>query len=220
MAIKYIDPYKKSPLDFLSFTLYFGMMFLALPTLALCTLGTFILAYFGHDTESTKLCVMFAFLFIIPILIYKKIGMSYKKRTLSIVNSFRSDLAFDPTPEHEFFGHDVYLGVDTNRGTIVYIAHPSSNFFTKDVLLVAFDNTSWSSIELINSTIPAIKINTKTPDIPHVTFTGKQARRIFDMINAMRSKNYQYDVSNPGYVEYKAEQAATTHGLNLILPRP
>ncbi|ECE0486568.1 hypothetical protein KX75_20605 [Salmonella enterica subsp. enterica] len=220
MTIKYIDPYKKSPWDFFSFIIYFGMMFLAIPTLALCTLGTFILAYFGHDPEGTRLCILFAVLFIIPIIIYKKIGVSYKKRALAIIKSFRSDLAFDPLPEHEFFGHDVYLGIDTQRGTIVYIAHPNSNFFIKDVLLMAFDNNSWRSIELINSTVPAIRINTNTPDIPHVTFTGKKARRIYDMISAMRSKNYQYDVSNPGYVEYKAEQAATEHGFNLILPRP
>lgn len=219
MAIKHSDPYRKTILDYVTFVMYFSIMFFGIPTLLFYMLVTFSVAFWGGQSRAYTPFILLTLTLIAIIFIYKQIGHTYKKRTNALIKNFRCDLAFDPIPENEFYGHDEYIGIDTSRGTIVYIAHPRSNIFSKDVLLMAFDSSNWKSIELTRTTIPSVTIRTNASDIPHVTFTNRKAPRIFDMIDSMRGKNYQYDVSNPGYVEYKAEQAAADHGFNLILPR-
>ncbi|ECH4667713.1 hypothetical protein FPT51_19170 [Salmonella enterica] len=217
MAVKHVDPYEKTLLDKMMFIIYFLMIFFGFPTLAFYAICNFISQYYGYSKYGYSLGTLLSIVFIAIILTYRYTVKSYKTRTNILIDSFRSDLAFEPTPECEFYTQREYIGIDTKRGTIVYIGHPHD--LSKDVFLMAFDNNNWRRAELINSTIPAVRIYTNYPNIPYITFTGKKAPRIFDIISAMRGKNYQYDVSNPGYVEYKAEQAANEHGFNLILPR-
>lgn len=222
MSIKYIDPYKTTFSYNVSMFFFIIFCIVGLPSLVIYTLLSFCYAEFSGEANTSD-WLYFSFYFIslaasVGIMIYTNIR--HRKNLNGILTRLKSNLAYDPRPSDEYYGFNkvTYMGVDTQKGTILYIAHVdrTGNIFTKDMLIMGFDTSNWRNIELKGN---SIKIYTKTPDIPFIEFSHKHASHLFETISAMKGRTYEYELNAPGYIEHMAKQITEKMGLNLILPR-
>ncbi|MCS2151264.1 plasmid IncI1-type surface exclusion protein ExcA [Scandinavium goeteborgense] len=112
-----------------------------------------------------------------------------------------------------------YLGLDTRKGTLLYINHPDTTifnfFFPRDVRVMGFGMYDWKSIEVEGN---KLTIYTGNPELPTVAITTSKAGEMLEKINAMRNQNWSYEYNIPGCVELQAQNIAERNGINLVLP--
>ncbi|UJT80899.1 plasmid IncI1-type surface exclusion protein ExcA (plasmid) [Edwardsiella piscicida] len=112
-----------------------------------------------------------------------------------------------------------YLGIDTKKGTLLYINHPDTTifnfFFPRDVRVMGFGMYDWKSIEVEGK---KLTIYTSNPELPSVSINTGKAEQLLEKINAMRSQSWIYEYSIPGCVENQAPKIAERNGINLVLP--
>ena len=220
MSIKYVDPYKTTFSYNISVIIFIIFCFIGLPGAFIYSLMAWIVALNRGLVSDWIWLLFYTTLLISFISIIVFTNIRHRKNLNGILTRLKSNLAYDPRPSDEYYGFNkvTYMGVDTQKGTILYIAHVdrTGNIFTKDMLIMGFDTSNWRNIELKGN---SIKIYTKTPDIPFIEFSHKHASHLFETISAMKGRTYEYELNAPGYIEHMAKQITKKMGLNLILPR-
>lgn len=147
----------------------------------------------------------------------------YKQRRnlKAFSNFFRESGLNTPSPQNIAMNRTGwgYLGLDTQKGTILYISHPETSilnfFFPRDVRVMGFGMYDWKSVELEGN---KLTIYTGNPELPTVSITSGKAAMLYEKINAIRHQQWKYEYDVPGCVELQAKKIAEANGLNLVLP--
>lgn len=224
MTVIYVDPYENKTSVAIK-NVFFGLACIAgIPFFLLLLIISTCMVLFS--SESAYVSAGWEYLLLSSIGLIVLIGpMIYscnrnKKHLNKILSSIKSPSFYNPRESDEisYFSNSAYLGIDTQRGIIVYINHVDNHGlkFPTDMLIMGFDANNWKNIELQGSTL---KIYTGKPDIPFIGIQHSKAPLLFDKISAIHGKTFNYEYSAPGYIEHKAKQITEKMGLNLILPR-
>ena len=141
----------------------------------------------------------------------------YKKNIITVLDAVKMEGVFEPSPNDEQFGFFQYnyFGVDTMHGTFVYIGNVNerSKLFSENMLVAGFDMHNWRSLELKGN---ELTINMNDPRLPYINVINKNTPILYEKLNAMRNRHYDYPHSFPNWVDFKASQAAEELGQNLI----
>ena len=220
MSVKYVDPYRTTFSYNISVVIFIIFCFIGIPGSFIYSLMAWVVALNRGLVSDWAWLLFYTTVLISFIGIIIFTNLRHRRNLNGILSRLKSNLAYDPRSSDEYFGFNkvTYMGVDTQKGTILYIAHVdrTGNIFTRDMLIMGFDTSNWRNIELKGN---SIKIYTKTPDIPFIEFSHKHASHLFETISAMKGRTYEYELSAPGYIEHMAKKITEDMGLNLILPR-
>ena len=219
MATIHVNPYQKTiPQGIVFVSMYTGII-LGIPCLL------FYCAAITAITISSGLTPINIFLLLVTdgvlfLLIAWYILHSQKnKRDINRILKAIKCQEFNPLPDDEAFElqHSAYLGIDTRKGSIVYITRLNRHGFRpyKEVLVMGFDMNNISGYEFSGK---KFTIHTRDVDIPKIVFTSQKAQTFFDKLNIMRRQPFDYPYDVPGYVEYKAEQVTGEMGIDLVVP--
>lgn len=127
-------------------------------------------------------------MFIILPLSFRYISIKVRDKRLHKISSLlKSDLRFSPQANHEIFSASKgkYLGIDTKRGTILYV-----HMLKKGVIdVVGLNMGSWTNVELEGS---ALRIYIPDPDLPMLSITAPPAvaSNLYNTLGAMSHKAY------------------------------
>jgi len=125
-------------------------------------------------------------LFIILPLSFRYISIKARNKKLHEISSLlKSDSRFSPQANHEIFSASKgkYLGIDTKRGTILYV-----HLLKKGVIdVVGLNMGSWTNVELEGS---ALRIYIPDPDLPMLSITAPPAvaSNLYNTLGAMSHK--------------------------------
>lgn len=224
MAIVHVDPYEKNISQGIQFTLTYVGLFLGMPCLLFyCFFSTLILLFSSHRNVDDITVMLFWVPDIILITLcigYFIISRRNKKTLLKYISEAKCAL-FSPDRGNEGFElqNSGYFGLDIHSGTAYYITRVNRFGFrpSKEMLVLGFDMKSIYSFELQGSNLT---LKTHNPEIPFITVRLWKARMIFEKLQAMSRRHYDYEYSFPGYAELKAKKVTEELGLDLILPRP
>ncbi|MEB8059264.1 plasmid IncI1-type surface exclusion protein ExcA [Pseudomonas fulva] len=109
------------------------------------------------------------------------IGVLNSRRLLKrVVAAIRDPEVFDPDPSFEMFheGDCKYLGIDVERGTILYVHKVRKD----EVGIVPLTMNDWTTREVAGRTF---RLFTKLPWIPRIEMQTPLADRWFDTLGAM-----------------------------------
>jgi len=159
----------------------------------------------------------------VPVAVFAIIYSIWKQRRniKAFTSFFQESELCAPSPQNIAMNRTGwgYLGVDTKKGTLLYINHPNTTifnfFFPRDVRVMGFGMYDWKSIEVEGN---KLTIYTGNPELPSVSITTGKAGQMLEKINAMRNQNWNYEYNIPGCVEDQAPKIAERNGLNLVLP--
>lgn len=223
MTVKYIDTYSKNWSVAVTGVLSFAYCIFILPFhIPLAIYST--INYqdmMGTRFLSDKIITLLSLSVPIALLL---IGYSIRRQRKNIkafTSFFRESELCDPSPQN--IARDRtgwgFLGLDTKKGTLLYINHPDTTifnfFFPRDVRVMGFGMYDWKSIEVEGNTL---RIFTGNPELPSVAIVTSKASQFLEKINAMRNQNWNYEYNIPGCVEIQAEKIAERNGINLVLP--
>lgn len=127
-------------------------------------------------------------MFIILPLSFRYISIKARDKKLHKISSLlKSDSRFSPQANHEIFSASKgkYLGIDTKRGTILYV-----HMLKKGVIdVVGLNMGSWTNVELEGS---ALRIYIPDPDLPMLSITAPPAvaSNLYNTLGAMSHKAY------------------------------
>lgn len=173
---------------------------------AAITLIVFFGAPFRHEIyPSDYFLLAMLWMFIILPLGFRYISIKMRrKKLLHIVDFLKSDRRFNPTANHEVFSaaKGKYLGIDTKRGTILYV-----HMFKKGVVdVIGMTMNTWTNTELEGS---AIRIYTLDPDLPMLSITAPPAvvSNLYDTLGAMRHQSYSEPCPDEPWTLHVARQS-------------
>ncbi|MGR7464149.1 plasmid IncI1-type surface exclusion protein ExcA [Klebsiella aerogenes] len=224
MAVVHVDPYEKNISQGIAFTIRYTALIIGAP----CLLLTCLLTTAGLFASSNKnLDPLLTLIFWLPNILLIALCAGYiiiSRRNKALLARFIGETKcalFTPERGNECFEsqHTAYFGLDIHSGTAYYISKVNRfGFrFSKEMLVMGFDMKSMYSFELQGNRLTII---THEPDIPSITIQSWKARMLFEKLQAMSRRHYNYEYSFPGYAELKAKKVTEELGLDLILPRP
>jgi hypothetical protein len=224
MTVKHIDTYGKNWSVASVGVLSFGYLIFVLP-FHLGLAGWFYAmkdnARYGIRPQDQPLVFfIWASLAIAFVLVAYSISKQ-RKNIKAFISFFRESELCAPSPQNIAMNRTGwgYLGLDTRKGTLLYINHPDTTifnfFFPRDVRVMGFGMYDWKSIEVEGN---KLTIYTGNPELPTVAITTGKAGEMLEKINAMRNQNWSYEYNIPGCVELQAQNIAERNGINLVLP--
>lgn len=182
--------------------------FLSLPFLCLLAFGTLI-AMFGNtmgrpDSELYLFSSLVWAAILLP-LGYRRFSIMRRSRQLKqMVSMLSSAERFSPQKQHQVLdaGRGKYLGIDTQRGTILYI-----HMVKRGVIdVIGLTMRDWTDRELEGS---ALRLNTKDPDVPVLSVNAHPivAKELFNTLGAMSHNSYAEPFPNEPWPEYVGRQS-------------
>jgi hypothetical protein len=138
-------------------------------------------------------------------LIFRRYGKRFRQRQLKEIVSMLSNAErFSPQKQHQVFdaGRGKYLGIDIQRGTILYIHMVKKGM----VDVVGLTNSDWANRELEGS---ALRLYTRMPDVPVLSIYAHPtvATPLFDTLGAMSHNNYSEPFPQEPWPEYVGRQS-------------
>lgn len=125
-----------------------------------------------------------------------------KRRLLKIItNDIKHPDFFMPEPGYEMFheGDGKYLGIDIQRGTILYVHRIRKG----EVDVVGLDMSDWTNREVEGK---MFRLYTKIPQLPRIEIATPWAQRWFDTLGSMEFKQYSPSLPFSEYVDIHLEQ--------------
>lgn len=143
--------------------------------------------------------IWFSLLVPIGVFFYKVFS---KRRLLKIItNDIKHPDFFMPEPGYEMFheGDGKYLGIDIQRGTILYVHRIRKG----EVDVVGLDMPDWTNREVEGK---MFRLYTKIPQLPRIEIATPWAQRWFDTLGSMEFKQYSPSLPFSEYVDIHLEQ--------------
>lgn len=223
MTVKHIDTYGKNWKVAFVGVISFGYCIFLLPLHVPMAIFT---AFNYHDLMNSRFLSdkLITILFLsapIPIVEIIYSIRKQRKNIRAFTSFFRESELCAPSPQNIAMNRTgySYLGLDTKKGTLLYINHPETTifnfFFPRDVRVMGFGMYDWKSIEVEGNTL---RIFTGNPELPSVSIVTSKASQLLEKINVMRNQNWSYEYNIPGCVEIQAQKIAEKNGINLVLP--
>ncbi|PIJ52150.1 hypothetical protein BL250_00565 [Erwinia sp. OLTSP20] len=223
MTVKYIDTYSKNWSVAVTGVLSFAYCIFILPFhIPLAVYSTInYQEMMGTRFLSDKIITLLSLSVPIALLLIGYSIWKQRKNIKAFASFFRESELCAPSPQN--IARDRtgwgFLGLDTKKGTLLYINHPDTTifnfFFPRDVRVMGFGMYDWKSIEVEGNTL---RIFTGNPELPSVAIVTSKASQLLEKINAMRNQSWSYEYNIPGCVEHQAEKIAERNGINLVLP--
>ncbi|MEN3262579.1 plasmid IncI1-type surface exclusion protein ExcA [Sodalis endosymbiont of Spalangia cameroni] len=143
--------------------------------------------------------IWFSLLVPVGVFFYKVFS---KRRLLKIItNDIKHPDFFMPEPGYEMFheGDGKYLGIDIQRGTILYVHRIRKG----EVDVVGLDMSDWTNREVEGK---MFRLYTKIPQLPRIEIATPWAQRWFDTLGSMEFKQYSPSLPFSEYVDIHLEQ--------------
>ncbi|MEN3262609.1 plasmid IncI1-type surface exclusion protein ExcA [Sodalis endosymbiont of Spalangia cameroni] len=138
---------------------------------------------------------------IVPIALFIY-GVITRRRILKIItNDIKHPDFFMPEPGYEMFheGDGKYLGIDIQRGTILYVHRIRKG----EVDVVGLDMPDWTNREVEGK---MFRLYTRIPQLPRIEIATPWAQRWFDTLGSMEFKQYSPSLPFSEYVDIHLEQ--------------
>lgn len=136
----------------------------------------------------------------------------YSRRQLlkSIVAELRSSEFFNPAPGFEAYheGDGKYLGIDVDKGTILYVHKIRKG----EVDVVALTMDDWTDRAVDGN---LFRLFTKFPQLPRIEIATPWADRWFDTLGAMEYQKFAGRAPFAQYVSRKLEQLERNHRIQI-----
>ncbi len=198
-----------SRLDKLRLLVRFAYYFLALPCL-LFFMAASLIIYSGNQPgghDDVDMAVFFIFVWcavLIPFGIRRYGKISRRRQLQKMVAMLSSPERFSPQKQHQVLdaGRGKYLGVDTERGTILYIHIVKKGL----VDVVGLTMQGWTNRELEGT---ELRLYTRMPDVPVLSVYAHQtvARELFNTLGAMSHNSYSEPFPKEPWPEYVGRQS-------------
>ena len=194
--------------------------FLALPCLVFFAAVSLII-YSGHgpssnDPAMSAFFVLVWIALIVPLGIRHYAKVSRRNKLKKMVALLTHSERFNPQKQHQVLdaGRGKYLGIDTQKGTILYI-----HIVKKGVTdVIGMDMQSWTNRELEGS---ALRLYTRQPEVPVLSVYAHPtvAKALFDTLGAMNHNTYanSFTDSWPVYVSQQSRFVEYEH--NVVVPQ-
>ena len=128
----------------------------------------------------------------------------YKRRRLAkLLSVLKNNDVYDPHPANEMreVNCGAYFGVDTQRGTLLYIRLCKNN----EVDILGFNLSNWRKCTLEHG--QTLRLYIHSVDTPYIEIQHRRrARMLFEKISAMREQHYDYVTNYPEMVKNKARR--------------
>ncbi|MBP2157419.1 plasmid IncI1-type surface exclusion protein ExcA [Erwinia rhapontici] len=182
--------------------------FLGLPSLIVLALVTLVGIFGNTMVRANGDFYLFSFLIWAAILLplgYRHYSIRARRLKLSkIVSMLSSAERFSPQKQHQVLdaGRGKYLGIDTQRGTILYI-----HMVKKGVIdVMGLTINDWTDRELEGS---ALRLYTRMPDVPVLSVFAHPmvAKDLFNTLGAMVHKSYTEPFPDEPWAEYVGRQS-------------
>lgn len=194
----------KTPREFWLWVVKFAYLLIAVPALSCIGVAFFFMALSESGPLQTTDFTLSAFALagvIGPCGLMMQ-GVLARRRVLkSITAALRSPNYFWPAEGYEQYheGDGKYLGIDTERGTVLYVHHIRKG----QVDVIALTMNDWTNREVDGKTF---RLYTKLPELPRIEINTPWAQRWFDTLGAMEFKQYSTPLPFAEYVEGHREQ--------------
>ncbi|MDK9605889.1 plasmid IncI1-type surface exclusion protein ExcA [Lelliottia wanjuensis] len=200
-----------SRLDKLWLLVRFAYYFLALPylvfmgiSMAFVSYGTAVGKTTGADSQFYSVAIVVWLLAIVPLAIRRYGKVSRRRQLKKMAAMLSSPERFSPQKQHQVLdaGRGKYLGVDTERGTILYI-----HIVKKGLIdVVGLTMQGWTNRELEGT---ALRLYTRMPDVPVLSVYAHQtvARELFNTLGAMSHNSYSEPFPKEPWPEYVGRQS-------------
>lgn len=149
---------------------------------------------------------------LVPVAIFAYGIFSRRRLVKSITAALRSVEYFNPDPAYEAYheGDGKYLGIDTEKGTILYVHKIRKG----EVDVVALTMDDWINREVDGS---MLRLYTKFPRLPCVEIATPWAQRWYDTLGAMEYKRPKPPAQFTSYVSKRLERLEQEH--QIFIPR-
>ncbi|MBD8165403.1 plasmid IncI1-type surface exclusion protein ExcA [Erwinia persicina] len=182
--------------------------FFGLPCLIVLALATLV-GIFGNtmvhaDGDFYLFSLLIWAAILIP-LIYRRFTVTIRRRKLQrMVDMLSHADRFSPQKQHQVMdaGRGKYLGIDTQRGTILYI-----HMVKKGVIdVMGLTMNDWTDRELEGS---ALRLYTRMPEVPVLSVFAHPtvAKDLFNTLGAMVHKSYSEPFPDEPWAEYVGRQS-------------
>lgn len=134
---------------------------------------------------------------------FRRFGINNRRRQLKkMVALLTSDERFSPQHQVLDAGRGKYLGIDTNRGNILYIHMVKKGL----VDVIGLTMRDWTDSELEGSTL---RVKTKNPEVPELSINAHPivARELLNTLGAMSHKGYSELFPQEPWPEYVGRQS-------------
>lgn len=187
-------------------TFYYFIFLPCALILAAMTLFLFISGSYRYSLFTTDYFLLtFLWLSILlPLGVRKFSTMSRRDKLNKMVALLTSDERFSPQKQHQVLdaGRGKYLGIDSQRGTILYI-----HMVKKGIIdVMGLTMRDWTDREFEGS---ALRLYTKNPDVPVLSVNAHPivTKDLFNTLGAMAHKNYGEPFPQEPWSLYVARQS-------------
>lgn len=197
-----------SKIETLWVILRFVYYFLALPCLLFLALASLVGIFGNTMVRADGGYYYFSALLWAAIIIplgYRRFCILNRRRQLKqMVNLLTSAERFSPQKQHQVMdaGRGKYLGIDTQRGTILYI-----HMVKKGIIdVIGLTMQDWTNRELESS---ALRLYTRMPDVPVLSVYAHStvAKELFNTLGAMSHNSYSEPFPKEPWQEYVGRQS-------------
>ncbi|GFN47216.1 plasmid IncI1-type surface exclusion protein ExcA [Candidatus Regiella insecticola] len=149
---------------------------------------------------------------VIPLAWYVIRYINKRCRLAKILSVIKSAESYDPAPENEIreMHSSAYFGIDTKRGTMLYIRL----FNKKEIDIFGFNINNWRHCELTGTNKLRFYIN--STEVPFIDIQHRRAWLLYEKICVMRNQQYHYPYHFPGYVEHNTERLSEKMGFKML----
>jgi hypothetical protein len=187
----------------------FFYYFLALPCLLFFAAASLII-YLGKqpgghdDTGMASFFILVWIALVVPLGLRRYGKVSRRIKLKKMVTMLSSSERFSPQKQHQVFdaGRGKYLGIDMQRGTILYI-----HMVKKGVIdVIGLTMSDWTNRELEGS---ALRLYTRMPDVPVLSIYAHPtvATPLFNTLGAMNHNSYSEPFPQEPWPEYVGRQS-------------
>ncbi|MNB82683.1 hypothetical protein D3C81_200230 [compost metagenome] len=198
-----------SKLETLWLLVRFAYYFLALPCL-LFFMAVSLVIYSGNQPGGHDDPVMGGFFILVWCAVLIPLGMrrywkvARRRQLKKMVAMLSSPERFSPQKQHQVLdaGRGKYLGIDIQRGTILYIHMVKKGLID----VVGLTMQGWTNRELEGT---ALRLYTRMPDVPVLSVYAHQivAKELFNTLGAMSHNSYTEPFPNEPWPEYVGRQS-------------
>ncbi|AWK15725.1 plasmid IncI1-type surface exclusion protein ExcA [Candidatus Fukatsuia symbiotica] len=168
--------------------------------------------YFSVKNESIILSQLCWAALLIPLLWCIIRYINKRRRIAKILATIKSDESYDPTPDNEIreMHSSAYFGIDTKRGTMLYIRL----FNKKEIDIFGFNINNWRHCELTGTNKLRFYIN--STEVPFIDIQHRRAWLLYEKICVMKNQQYDYPYNFPGYVKHNTERLSERMGFKML----
>lgn len=187
----------------------FAYYFLALPCL-LFFMAASLIIYLnnqpgGHDDPAMAgFFILVWCAVLVPFGVRRYLKLSRRRQLKKMVEMLSSDERFSPQTQHQVLdaGRGQYLGIDIQRGTILYIHMVKKGLID----VVGLTMSDWTDRELEGS---ALRLYTRMPDLPVLSIYAHPtvAKELFNTLGAMNHNGYSEPFPTEPWAEYVGRQS-------------